>query len=65
MSKLETKNEIKYIEERYIPILDDEGNVQKIVSIGFDFTKMREKEEELNALKKKLKDEQFGISVNC
>ncbi len=45
----------KYLEETYIPVTDSEGNIHKIVGIGYDFTKIKEKENEVAQLREEIK----------
>ncbi len=54
ISEVAIAGKTKYIEETYIPITDSEGNIHKIVSIGYDFTKIKEKDNEIDRLKKQI-----------
>lgn len=44
----------KYIDEAYIPVADADGKIHKIVAIGYDFTKVKEKDETIKQLKEEL-----------
>ena len=40
----------KWISEHYTPVTDDNGNVTKVINIGFDITDSKEKEKEMQRL---------------
>ncbi len=46
----------KYLEETYIPIADNEGNIHKIVAVGYDYTKIKDKENEVAKLQEEIKN---------
>lgn len=54
ISEVSIAGKTKYIEETYIPVTDSEGNIHKIVGIGYDFTKVKEKEIEIQRLRAEL-----------
>jgi methyl-accepting chemotaxis protein len=45
----------KYIDETYIPMVDTNGKIHKIVGIGYDFTKVKEKDDKIKELKEEIK----------
>jgi len=54
ISEVNIAGKTKYIEETYIPVTDSEGTIHKIVGIGYDFTKVKEKDLEIERLKNEL-----------
>jgi len=46
----------KYIEETYIPVKDVDGNIHKIVGIGYDFTKIKERDQQIKELKAQIEE---------
>jgi methyl-accepting chemotaxis protein len=54
ISEVNIVGKVKYIDESYIPLKDSEGDIHKIVAIGYDFTKIRERETEIERLKEEL-----------
>lgn len=51
ISELIISGKHKYIEETYIPLKDIDGNIHKIVGIGYDFTKIKERDNQIKELK--------------
>ncbi|MFO7862993.1 MAG: GAF domain-containing protein [Salinivirgaceae bacterium] len=54
ISEVNIAGKVKYIDENYVPLKDSEGNIHKIVAIGYDFTKIKERETEIERLKEEL-----------
>ncbi|PLX16575.1 MAG: hypothetical protein C0599_14975 [Salinivirgaceae bacterium] len=55
ISETSIAGKLKYIDETYIPVADSDGKIHKIVGIGYDFTKVKEKDETINNLKEEIK----------
>lgn len=53
---------VKYIDEAYIPVLDADGKIHKIVGIGYDFTKVKERDEKIAELKEEIRKLRKGNS---
>jgi methyl-accepting chemotaxis protein len=54
VSKIIIGGKEKYIDEAYIPVADADGKIHKIVAIGYDFTKVKEKDDTIKQLKEEL-----------
>jgi methyl-accepting chemotaxis protein len=57
---LKVGDTVRWVQENYTPIIDQNGNLYKIINIGLDITESKQKEEELNKaielLKKQIKN---------
>lgn len=54
---LNVKGEIRWVLENYTPIMDEEGNLYKIINIALDITENKRKEQELNGVIEQLKQQ--------
>lgn len=54
---LDVKGETRWVLENYTPIMDESGNLYKIINIALDITENKRKEMELNAVIEQLKQQ--------